>query len=336
MKSLGKILIGIVVVLAVLLTAGWLALRRPDIPWPTLQAKYANSASRYMALPGGVKVHYRDQGRRDGPVIVLVHGFAASLHTWEPWVARLGSDYRIITLDLPGFGLTSAPEGYTLGRNDFVDVVDQVTVKLGVTTFVLAGNSMGGGVAWNYALAHPDKLDGLVLVDAAGWPRQGAGSDDGPFIFKVLRNPVGRFLLRDLDGSAMTRAGLRSAFEPTPEMVDDAMVGRYVEMARAPGHRPIIMGLMGGYDPADAASREKLGQIAVPTLIMHGDADKLIPVGDAARFGEAIPGSTVIIYPRVGHVPMEQIADRSAADLANWLTTKVGAPNTPDAASTAR
>lgn len=329
MKSLGKILIGIVVVLAVLLTAGWLALRRPDIPWPTLQAKYANSASRYMDLPGGLRVHYRDQGRRDGPVIVLVHGFAASLHTWEPWVARLGSDYRVITLDLPGFGLTSAPEGYTIGRHDFVDVVDQVTARLGVTKFVLAGNSMGGGVAWNYALAHPDKLQGLVLVDAAGWPRQGAGNDDGPFIFKVLRNPVGRFLLKDLDGSAMTRAGLRNAFEPTPEMVDDAMLARYVEMARAPGHRPIIMGLMSGFDPADAASEEKLRRITVPTLVMHGDTDKLIPVGDAGRFGAAIPGATVIIYPKVGHVPMEQIADKSAADLDTWLKAKVWPPAKP-------
>lgn len=323
MKSLGKILIGIVVVLAVLLTAGWLALRRPDIPWPTLQAKYANAASRYMDLPGGLKVHYRDQGKRDGPVIVLVHGFGASLHTWEPWVARLGSQYRIITLDLPGFGLTSAPEGYTIGRHDFVEVVDQVTAKLGVTKFVLAGNSMGGGAAWNYALAHPDKLQGLVLVDAAGWPRQGAEADKGPIVFKILRNPIGRFLVKDLDASAMTRAGLKDAFAPTPEMVDDAMVGRYVEMARAPGHRDIIMGLMGGFDPAAAASKEKLGKIAVPTLVLHGAADKLIPVGDATRFGEAIPGATVIIYPRVGHVPMEQIADRSAADLDSWLKAKV-------------
>lgn len=323
MKTLGRVLTGIVVILAVLLTAGWLVLRRPDIPWPTLQAKYSNAASRYMDLPGGVKVHYRDQGRRDGPVIVMVHGFSASLHTWEPWVQRLGSQYRIITLDLPGHGLTSAPEAFTLTRSGFVDVVDQVTTKLGVTRFVLIGNSMGGGVAWNYALAHPDRLQGLVLVDAAGWPQQRADGREGPFIFKVLRNPVGRFLIKDLDVSGMTRAGLRNAFEPTPDMVDDAMVARYVEMARAPGHRDIIMGLMSGYDPADAATPDKLGRIAVPTLVMHGDTDRLIPVGDAKRFGSAIPGATVIVYPRVGHVPMEQIPDRSAADLDGWLKAKV-------------
>jgi len=323
MKTLGRVLTGIIVVLAVLLAGGWLALRRPDIPWPTLQAKYANGASRYMDLPGGLKVHYRDQGRRDGPTLVMVHGFAASLHTWEPWVQRLGSRYRIITLDLPGFGLTSAPEGYSLTRSGFVDVVDGVTTKLGVTKFVLVGNSMGGGVAWNYALKHPDRLQGLVLVDAAGWPQQRADGKDGPFIFKVLRNPVGRFLIGDLDTTAMTRAGLKDAFAPTPDMVDDAMVARYVEMSRAPGHRDIILNLMGGFDPADAATKDRLSAIAVPTLVMHGDTDKLIPVSHAALFGDAIPGSTVIIYPKVGHVPMEQIADKSAADLDAWLKAKV-------------
>ena len=108
-----------------------------------------------------------------------------------------------------------------------------MTTKLGLPKFVLVGNSMGGGVAWNYALKHPDRLQGLVLVDAAGWPQQRADGRDGPFIFKVLRNPVGRFLIGDLDTTAMTRAGLKDAFAPTPEMVDEAMVARYVEMSRA-------------------------------------------------------------------------------------------------------
>lgn len=323
MKTLGKILIGIVAVMALALTAGWLALRRPDVPWPTLKARYANAASRYMDLPGGVTVHYRDQGKRDGPVIVMVHGFGASLHTWEPWVQRLGSRYRIITLDLPGFGLTSAPEGYTIPRSGFVDIVDQVTRELGVERFVLAGNSMGGGVAWSYALAHPERLEGLVLVNSGGWRDQAEDDRDGPLIFKVLANPLGRFLLKDLDGSALTRAGLRDAFEPTPDMADEAMVARYVQLSRAPGHKEIIMSMMTGFDPADAASKAKLAAIKVPTLVIHGDTDKLIPVDHARRFGDAIPGSTVIIYPKVGHVPMEQIADRSAADLEGWLRTKV-------------
>lgn len=323
MKTLGKILVALLVVIAVVLVGGWLMLRRPAIPYETLEAKYGNAASRYVQLANGVRVHYRDQGRKDGPVLVLVHGFSANLETWEPWVQRLGGDYRIISLDLPGHGLTRAPEGFTLPRSGFVDIVDETTRKLGVEKFVLAGNSMGGGVTWNYALAHPDRVQGIVLVDAAGWPREAGDKDDGPVAFKILRNPVGRALVKDLDTTAMTKAGLRDAFEPQPDLATDAMVTRYVEMARAPGHKDIILGLMSGFDPADAATAEKLGKIAVPVLVMHGDTDRLIPVGDAKRFGDAIPGATVIVYEKTGHVPMEQVADKSAADLDAWLKAKV-------------
>jgi len=333
MKTLGRILIGLVVIVAVVLVGGWLMLRRPAIPYETLEARYASSASRYVELANGVRVHYRDQGRRDGPVLVLVHGFSASLHTWEPWVQRLGADYRIISLDLPGHGLTRAPEGFALPRSGFVDVVDEVTRKLGAEKFVLVGNSMGGGVTWAYALAHPDRVQGIVLVDAAGWrDRPADGKDEGPLVFKVLRNPVGRALMKDLDTTALTRAGLRDAFEPQPDLATDAMVARYVEMARAPGHKDIILGLMSSsFDPASAATKEKLGKIAVPTLILHGDTDRLIPVAHAKLFGDAIPGSTVIIYEKTGHVPMEQVADKSAADLDAWLRAKVFAPAAPGA-----
>lgn len=321
MKTLGKVLIGLLVIVVVVLVGGWLSLRRPAIPFETLEAKYATPASRYIDLPGEVRVHYRDQGDPNGPVLVMVHGFSANLETWEPWVQRLGGEYRIISLDLPGHGLTRTPKGYVLPPTGFVDVVDKVTTKLNAPKFVLIGNSMGGGVGWAYALAHSDRLNGLVLVDAAGWPPQPGEPDEGPAVFRVLSNPVGRALVRDLDMSAMTRDGLRAAFEPQPDLATEPMVTRYVEMARAPGHKDIILGLMS--TERAPATKEALSKIAVPTLVMHGDTDKLIPVGDAKRFGDAIPGSTVIVYEKTGHIPMEQIADRSARDLDVWLKAKV-------------
>ena len=112
MKTFGKIVLWLLAALVVLLVIGWFALQRPDTPYATLEATYANAESQFMDLPGGVRVHYRDEGNAAGPTLVLVHGFSASLHTWEPWVARLGGDYRIISLDLPGHGLTRAPQGY--------------------------------------------------------------------------------------------------------------------------------------------------------------------------------------------------------------------------------
>ncbi len=102
------------------------------IPYSTLEARYASPASRYMDLPGGLHVHYRDQGRRDGPVLVLVHGFSASLHAWEPWVQRLSPDYRIVSLDLPGHGLTRAPDDYVPSTANSVAVVGCGGVGLNV------------------------------------------------------------------------------------------------------------------------------------------------------------------------------------------------------------
>jgi pimeloyl-ACP methyl ester carboxylesterase len=321
MKTFGKIVLWALAAIVVLLVVGWFALQRPDSSYADLEAKYANAQSEYMGLPGGIRAHYRDQGKADGPVLVMVHGFSASSDTWEPWVQRLGGDYRIITLDLPGHGLTRAPQGYAASMDAYADYVNAVTERLGVSKFTLIGNSMGGNMGWVYALKHPEDLDGLVLVDAAGWPQ--GDNPDGPMVFKILANPVGRALIGKIDSTNMVRGGLRAAFEPTPDMATDAMVERYVQMARAPGHRDIILSLMTNRASRPEATPEKLAAIKTPTLIMHGDTDKLIPLADGKKFADAIPGSTLIVYEQTGHVPMEQIADKSAADLKQWLATKV-------------
>ena len=317
MKTLFRGLLTAVVLIVVLAALGWLALQRKDIPYDSLEAKYDSPASRYMDLPGGLRVHYRDEGRREGPTLVLVHGYSASLHAWEPWVRSLSSDYRVISLDLPGHGLTRTDQGYPAGRAGYGAVVDQVTRKLGVERFTLAGNSMGGGVAWEYAIDHPERIEGLVLVDAAGWPRTGGES---VVIFKVLRQPWGRALLKNIDTRPLVRQGLRSAYLD-PALVTPDLVDRYVELARAPGHRDILLGLQSG--PRREATAAVLSKIKAPTLVMFGQEDKLIPAADGDRFAAAIPASTLIVYPDVGHVPMEQIPDRSAADLKAWLKAKV-------------
>ncbi len=319
MKTLGKIVGGLLVLILVAAVAGWFVLKREDIPYAELDAKYGGATSRFIGVPGGVRGHYRDQGNAAGPVLVMVHGFSSSVHTWEPWVERLGSDYRIISVDLPGHGLTRAPAGYVPTMEGYADYLDQVLGQLGVTKFTLIGSSMGGHTAWTYALKHPEKLDGLVLVGSGGWPDDPAAAKDEPMIFKVLSNPVGRAVLGKLDSTAMTREALRDAFEPTPDMADEAMVTRYVELSRAPGHREIITSLV--TSGRNHATPEKMAAIKVPTLILHGDTDKLVPAGDGRKFADAISGSTLIVYEKTGHLPQEQVADRSALDLKAWLET---------------
>ncbi len=299
-----------------------------DIPQAKLKAKYATAASRFTTLPDGVDVHYRDQGRRDAPTtIVMVHGFAANLDAWEPWVARLGSDYRIITLDLPAHGLTTAPKGYQVSTQGQVEVVDQLTHALHADRFVLAGNSMGGGVAWTYALAHPDKVTALVLVDSVGLPPPttagGKPRKGQPAVFVIMRNPLGRAILRHIDPRPLAERGLKQAYID-PNLVTPALVDRYVELARAPGHREML--LAGQDRPRTPITPQTFQAIHAPTLVMHGEADTVIPAEAGKALAAAIPGAALILYPGVGHVPMEQIPDRSAADLRAFLARVDQAP----------
>ncbi len=287
-----------------------------DIPYATLKAKYATPASRFMALPDGVTVHYRDQGKADGPPIVMVHGFAANLDAWEPWVARLGNDYRIITLDLPAHGLTLVPGGYKVSTEGQVEVVDQLTHALHVDRFALAGNSMGGGVAWTYALAHPDHVGALVLVDSVGPPSAAKRKGGPPAIFVLLGNPVGRALLRQINPRPLAERGLKQAYID-PALVTPQLVDRYVDLALAPGHRALLLAAQDR--PRTAVTAQTLQAIHAPTLVMHGAADTVIPLEAGQALAAAIPGAKLIVYPGVGHVPMEQIPDRSAADLRAFL-----------------
>ncbi len=319
MKTILKGLGWLVLALLVLLVAAYLVLRRPDIPFATLEQRYAAPTSHYLDLPDGTHVHYRDEGNRSGPVLMLVHGFSASAADWDGWAKALGDKYRIIAPDLPGHGLTRTPAGYISAPDTQVAVVDAVASGLALPKFVIAGNSMGGGVAWRYSLAHPDRLNGLVLVDAAGWPMRGGGKNSA-LIFKLLANPIARPIIKNLDNSALAKQGLESAFVDTA-LVTPALVQRYTDLARAPGHRDILI----SRPQQKPLTPERLAAIHMPTLVMVGQEDHLIPYTDGKRFADAIPGSTLIVYPGVGHVPMEQIPEKSAADLRAWIDAhKVG------------
>jgi pimeloyl-ACP methyl ester carboxylesterase len=308
------IVFAVVVAVAGLVVAAALMLK-PDIPFAKLEAKYANRQSRFMDLPGGLHIHYRDQGNPSGPAIVMVHGYSASLQAWEPWVSRLGGDYRIVTLDLPGHGLTRAPADYLMSLDRFAEVIDTVAQRLNLGPYVVVGNSMGGGAAWTLALRHPDHLRGLVLVDSIGWPAP-PSQEKTPLIFKLLSNPLGRLLLSKMDTRSMAESGLRSAYVD-PALVTPALVDRYVELSRAPGHRAILLNGDEGHGPPVTA--DTLKAIRTPTLVMHGEVDAIVPLATGRALAAAIPGARLVTYPGVGHVPMEQSPDRSARDLRTFL-----------------
>ena len=312
-------ILGIAAIILVLLAAVvWLKLRGPDIPYATLESRHSGAASRFADLPGGLHVHYQDEGSPGLPLLLLLHGYGDSYTSWDGWVAALHDKFHIIRLDFPGHGLTRAPEDYRLGGDTLADFVDAFAASLDLPRFAVAGNSMGGGVAWQLALRHPERIDALILVDAAGFANEKPPAKI-PLAFKILQYRLGRAFLQSIDNRPLIDEGLKTDVYDK-SIITPALVDRWAEFQRAPGHRAILMAV----NPAafGNASPDALHAIAVPTLVLQGENDVLVEPASARKFAAAIPGAKLIIYPQVGHLPQIESPQRSAADVAEFLSAR--------------
>lgn len=317
MKFLFKLLVFLIVLAGGAVVGAYYLYKKDDVSYAELEQRYATQPSKFVDLPSGIRVHFRDQGNPLGRTLVLVHGFAVSLETWEPWVKQLSGDYRMVTLDLPAHGLTRSPPGYVPSVIKYADLVAEFAALIGLDKYTLVGHSMGGHTAWLLALRHPEKLDALVLLDAGGWFDLRAVQDLPP-AFRVVNDERLAPYLANLDPRPLLKNGLEAAFVDK-SMVTNGMVDRYADLARAPGNRTMLGTLMRSSDPESLATKEKLMAISVPTLILWGDKDAVVPMSDAQKFKEAIPNSSVIIYQNVGHLPQEESAEKSARDLKSFL-----------------
>ena len=289
----------LIIAVAAIIVAG-IFIVRPDMPVNTLIAKYADDASRFTAV-GGMKVHYKDEGA--GPVVVLLHGTGASLHTWDGWTGVLKHDFRVVRMDLPAFGLTGpAPDGdYT--TEAYVRFVRDFLVGLGISRFSLCGNSLGGEIAWRYAVAYPSHIEGLIIIDSAGYPHAMPGT------LGLATVPVLNRLLTVVTPRFLVAKNVRSVYGD-PAKVTEAIVDRYDDMLLREGNREAMVRRL----QVMRASPERIKRIGVPTLILWGEKDTWIPLENARRFMRDIPGAVLITYPDLGHVPMEEAPDRTAAD----------------------
>jgi len=322
-----RVLIPLALLLAIV--AIFLALRTPDTDRDAMIAKYGGPNAAFAAGPAGQHIHYRDQGRRDGPAIILLHGANSSLQTWEPLVKRLGGRYRIVTLDLPGHGLTGGTPDKDYGASGMIAAVDVVAAKLGLDHFALGGNSMGGWVAWRYALAEPNRVDALLLLDAAGMPlRKGEKAPESNVGFRILQYPLGRWLATQITPRALVAQSLRGSVAKQT-IVDDAMIDRYWELLRFPGNREAtVLRARMNREPAMA---NRVGEIGVPTLILFGKQDRLINPTAAETFHTRIAGSEVVLLDGIGHLPMEEAPDATAAAISDFLTRRlVSTPDHPE------
>ena len=272
---------------------------RSDIPAQEIQLKYGGAPSRFIRVLG-MDVHFRDQGNpNDSLPLVLIHGTSSSLHTWEGPIKAMGGSRRIITFDLPGFGLTGPSPDNTYSYASWNQFLDSLTNRLGIEQFYLGGNSLGGGIAWNYALHQPKKLAGLILIDASGYPKK---NESGSIGFRLAAVPGLNLLMLRLTPRILIRRSLEAAYGQT-ELVTEELVDRYLELLLREGNRSAALSLFRNPLRPDPM---RIREIRVPTLVIWGREDKLIDYRNASQFAQDIPGAHAVVLDGIGHVPMEE------------------------------
>ena len=223
--------------LIVMLAVGFFALRTPDTDRREMIAKYTDDRSKFLDTPDG-RIHYRDEGRRDGPVLLLLHGSSSSLHTWEPLVALLADRYRLISFDMPGHGLTGPSKSADYRANALIESATNVLDAAGVERATWVGSSMGGWVAWRAALAVPQRVAGLVLVGAVGAE---TGEEFKPYIgARVAKTWLGGKLMPSVTPLWLVRKSVTESMAD-PALVTEALVMRYWELLRLPGNRQAVV-----------------------------------------------------------------------------------------------
>ena len=312
MKWLKRLWWSAVLMLIGLALAVW-STWEPDRQLGELVARWAPSPSLFIELDG-MQVHVRDTGPRDDPLpIVLLHGMSSSLHTWEGWQQALQAQRRVITVDLPGFGLTGpSPQGeYHI--ESYTRFLLRLLDTLGVKRVVLGGNALGGEVAWQTALLAPERVRKLILVDSDGYQLSPLSQ---PVAFQIAGARGLRWVSERILPRSVIESSVRDVFGD-PAKVDYLKVDRYFELNLRVGNRRALFQRM---DQAESGAKQHLiRRIQQPTLVLWGARDGMVPVGFADQFCLEIPVCTKVIFPQLGHIPQEEDPAATLAPVKTFL-----------------
>lgn len=317
MRLIGLLILALAIVLA------WA--KAPERSPESLVAAWAPTPSEFTPWHDMV-VHVRDQGPRHARTpVVLLHGTASSLHTWEGWVRQLSEHHRVISLDLPGFGLTGPWRGRDASRpynaeQDARFLLDFLRQQ-GVERMVLAGNSLGGEVAWRAAVMAPERVAGLILVDSAGLPlgagpQLPAGDRPGNRFPSWLGAPPVQWLGEHLWPQSLVTRSLNHLWGD-PERLSERSIQRHFELMLRQGNRAALLQRLAQWQPGQDA--HLLGTLAVPTLVLWGEKDPLLPLEQGQLMTQSIPGAELVVLPGLGHVPQEEDPIHSVIPVLSFL-----------------
>ncbi|MFU8813379.1 MAG: alpha/beta fold hydrolase [Balneolaceae bacterium] len=334
LKKIGLLLAAVAILILLLL----LSMVRPDISADTLHERYTDDASTLMSIDG-MEVHVNDVG--SGPTLLMLHGMFASLHTWDAWADAFHDEYRVVRVDLPGFGLTGPhPDGdYSLRAS--MHLLESIRDELQIDRWTVIGNSMGAGLALSYAQLFPDHTDGIVLFnggrllslptradrESTGQPpatEERRTAEARPSrVLQALGNPVLRKMLSVMTPKFLISSALGEVYG-NAERLQPETVTRYYQLLRREGNRQAYLSRTQGStrEPAELPPLPEpvgISESAIPVLILWGELDSWIPVHRGRQLHNAIPHSELILYPDLGHVPMEEDPARTIADVRRFL-----------------
>ena len=271
--------------------------------------KYSLGCSRYLELNGN-KIHYTDRGK--GEVVLFLHGIFSSLHTFETWAHLLAKDFRVITIDMPGFGLTKSNPKNDYSISFYVDFINQFTLELGIMKLIISGNSLGGWIAWEFAVRFPEKVNKMILVSSAGYINNGKF----PLPFVLARSPILKNVFRLEITSRRIVKFFINRLIIDKKIITDSLIDRYYSIALRKENRQAFVKFA---NSNLIQNTNALRDIKIPTLIFWGEKDSWISSEHANRFNRDIQNSKVKIYDSVGHIPMEEIPEKSLKDLMSFL-----------------
>ncbi len=284
----------------------------PDLSRQDLELKYATSPSQF-ALVGGLRVHYRDTGTKNAQAVVLLHGFGSSLQTWDEWSSVLERNFRVVRLDIAGFGLTGASPDNNYSDEADVKRLANFLNQIGVQNPILIGHSMGGRIAWNFASEYPDRVKRLILLAPDGFPVPGQAIGTKPYDAGPIANLIKYFMPKFL-----VKKSLEPAFFD-PSVMNDNLLERYYDLLRAPTVRDAILERMKQTINSDPVP--KLKKITASTLLLWGESDRMIPCSNSADYRRVLAFSQSIIMPKASHLLQEENAQISLAHVLEFINS---------------
>ncbi len=297
------------------LGTGWcIANFHADIPAETLFEKYKFADSKTVDIDGTM-VHFRKSGQGQKTILML-HSDAGSLQTWAKWTPILAADHRVVSLDLPGFGLTGPNMRGSYSTFAYLVFLEKFMDSLGLKNVQLVGNGLGGQIAAFYAADHPEMVEKLVLIDAFGYPNDRPRSL-GSWLVQL---PILGEIAEKITPKSLFRARLEGLWA-NDEAVSDSIVDREFDLFLRAGNRAAWADRIRVAD--NHPPTEQMKKIAVPTLILWGAEDTQVPTGHAYLFHKDIRKSILRIYNGVGHLPQEEIPDQSARDVLLFFLGKL-------------